>query len=141
MNGAETTRSQSARQAGRRQVVVQRRLAIGQHREQVLGRDVGTGQQLFEALARARQLRPRRVEQVIAQAVDAGREHGGRVRPAVRKVVQRPRAADQQVEAGVARRRAAQIVEEFLRRGRARQESRDELAARRRASIGACRSR
>jgi hypothetical protein len=65
-------------------VVVERRLAVGQHREQVFRCDVGGAEQFLEALARARQLRPRRIEQMIAQAIDAGREGGRRIRPAVR---------------------------------------------------------
>jgi hypothetical protein len=59
MNGAETMRSQSG--GGRWQVIVERRLAVGE----VVNRSSGATSArpaIFETLARARQLQPRRIE-------------------------------------------------------------------------------
>ena len=52
---------------------------------------------------------------MIAEPVDAGAQLACGTAIAVREVIERARTAEQQVEAGIARRSAAQVVEVFLR--------------------------
>ena len=66
-------------------------------------RRVRVAQRGCEAFTRAHQLRPRLVESVVAQPVDAWAQHARRRAADVRVVVQARRIAEQQVEAGVLR--------------------------------------